>query len=283
MLTRILMLTTLMIFSHALLAQKKPAYQLFNAKGKSKSYKKLLKEVAKADIVLFGEHHNNPICHWLQLELIQDSEPGAIGLEMFERDQQHMLSQYVASKVDEATFAKSGQFWSNYETDYKPIIENGRAKNIPIIATNIPRKYASMVFRGGFEVLDTLSAQEKNWIAPLPVTYDKNLPGYQKMLDMMPGGHGGENFPKAQAIKDATMAYSILENFKDGQLFIHLNGSYHSDNFEGILWYLKQAKPNLNYLTITTVEQSEIQQLTEEHKGIADFTVCIPATMTKTY
>jgi len=68
-------------------AQHKPAYQLFNKKAKSSSYKKLIKKCKKADIVLFGELHNNPIGHWLQLELTRDlkeSRPIMLGFEMIE-------------------------------------------------------------------------------------------------------------------------------------------------------------------------------------------------------
>lgn len=281
---KIIMLSSLLACaSSSLFSQKKVAYQLFQENGKRVNYKKLQKKAVKADIILFGEHHNNPICHWLQLELIQDAEIGAIGMEMFERDDQASINQYLKSEITEPTFAKKARFWSNYETDYKPIVEYAKSKQLPVIATNIPRRYASMVFKGGFEVLDTLSDEEKVWVAPIPIQYDKNLPGYQKMLEMMPEGHGGENFPKAQAIKDATMAYSILEQWKKGQLFIHINGSYHSDNFEGILWYLRQAKPDLNYLTITTVEQEQLKKLADENKGVANFMLCVPSTMTKTY
>jgi hypothetical protein len=100
-----------------------------------------------------------------------------------------------------------------------------------------------MIFHGGFEALDTIPAIEKAWIAPLPIAYDPELPGYKKMLEMM-DGHSGENLPKAQAIKDATMAHFILKYYKPGSLFIHYNGAYHSDNYEGIVWYLKKQKPS---------------------------------------
>jgi len=62
--------STLLVFSTQ--AQKKPAYQLFTVKGKRTSYRKLLKHAKKADIILFGEEHNNPIAHWLQYELTRD-------------------------------------------------------------------------------------------------------------------------------------------------------------------------------------------------------------------
>ena len=51
------------------IGQDKPAYQLFDADGRKTTYKKMLQKIEKADIVLFGEFHNNPIVHWLQYEV----------------------------------------------------------------------------------------------------------------------------------------------------------------------------------------------------------------------
>ena len=99
----------------------------------------------------------------------------------------------------------------------------------------------------------------------------------------MMGGHSGANLPKAQAIKDATMAYFILQHFKTGSLFLHYNGSYHSDNYEGILWHLKNKRPELKYGTITTVSQKDVNTLLAENIGRADYIICVPENMTTTY
>jgi hypothetical protein len=150
------------------------------------------------------------------------------------------------------------------------------------VATNVPRKFARLVYNDGFEALDTLTDEEKSWIAPLPIVFDPTLPGYVEMLAMM-GGHGGENLPKAQAIKDATMAHFILANYRPEQTFIHYNGAYHSNNYEGILWYLKQAKPEFSYSTISTVSQANISKLEDENKRLADFIICVDENMTSTH
>ncbi len=267
-------------------AQKKPAYKLFKANGKKVSYKKMLKKASKADIVLFGEHHNNPISHWLQFELTKDLaklRDIVVGFEMIEADNQTQLNDYMSGKINQKEFDTIARLWRNHKTDYKPIVDFAKENKIRAVASNVPRRYASKIFRGGFEALDSLSLVEKSWIAPLPIAYDATLPGYVKMKAMM-GGHGGDNLPKAQAIKDATMAYFILKNRKENQLFIHYNGSYHSDNYEGIYWYLKQKNPNLHIVTITTIESESIKlKFLKEDKNIADFIIQIPASMTKTY
>lgn len=268
----------------SIFGQKNPAYQLFNKNGKRISYGTMLKQIKKADIVLFGELHNNPICHWLQFELSKDllSDKLVIGAEMFERDSKEALADYLSGTIDDLTLDSLVDLWSNYETDYRPIVDWAKEKGIPFVGTNIPRKYANLVYKEGFEALETLSTEEKSWIAPLPIAYDPELPAYKKMLDMI-AGHGGENFPKAQAIKDATMAHFMLENHKEGGISLHLNGTYHSDNFEGILWYLRAAAPAFQYLTISTVEQDQLKKLKEEYKGRASYILVIPENMTKTY
>lgn len=92
-----------------------------------------------------------------------------------------------------------------------------------------------------------------------------------------------ENLPKAQAIKDATMAWSVSNNWRPGQLLIHYNGSYHSERYMGILWYLKKYNPSAEVVTISTVTQDYISEMDEDSKGKADFVIVIPSSMTRTY
>ena len=272
---------TLSFFSFS---QEKKAFVLFDKKGKITTYKRLLKASAKADIVLFGEYHNNPIAHWLQLELIKDLEPKRsliLGAEMFERDNQKELNSYLQETINQKALDSLARLWNNYKTDYKPLVDFALNKKIPFIATNIPRKYASLVYKKGLQVLDTLPINEKQWIVSLPMKYDGTLSQYQKMRKMM--AHMGENLPIAQAIKDATMAETILRDRREGSLFVHFNGSYHSDFYQGIYWYLQQENPHLQILTITTLTQSDLKKLNKEAYGQADFILVVDEDMTTTF
>jgi uncharacterized iron-regulated protein len=269
-----------------LFAQVKPAYVIFNAKGKKVSHKKMMQSLKKSDVLLFGEYHNNPIVHWLQLEITKElgeSRQLVLGAEMFEHDNQPALDAYLQGKITAKGLDSSARLWNNYKTDYAPLVNYAKAKQLTFVATNVPRKYASMVSRGGFNALDTLSALEKSWMAPLPIAYDSTLPGYKNMLEMMPGHANAGNFPKAQAIKDATMAYFIMKYHTVGALSIHYNGSYHSDNDEGIGWYIQQQQPQLKRATISTVLQADLKKLLVENKGKADFIICVDEDMTPTY
>ena len=97
------------------------------------------------------------------------------------------------------------------------------------------------------------------------------------------GDHGSPELVKAQAIKDATMAHFILKNYNQGLLFVHYNGAYHSDNYEGILWYLRGERGDLDYGTISTVSQDDVSELSKKNYNKADFIICVDGNMTKTY
>ena len=266
-------------------AQDKKAYQIFDKNGKKTSYEKLLKAGEKSEVVFFGEYHDNSVVHWLQLEFTKDlaqKKDLVLGAEMLEADNQTQVNQYLKGEINQKQMDSSARLWKNYKTDYKPLVDFAKEKKINFIATNVPRRYASLVFKKDLVALDSLSAQEKSWIAPLPIEFDINLPGYKSMMGMQ-GGHAGEKMPKAQAIKDATMAYFINKNRKENSVFIHYNGTYHSDNFEGINWYLRKLDAGIKIVTIATVEQKDISKLEAEHYNKADFILVIDEDVTKTY
>lgn len=270
------------------LSQEKAAYLILDKNGKKADYGTILRMALQNQVVLFGELHNNPISHWLQFEMVRDlandKTPLLVGMEMFEADDQTIIDEYFSGRISQRNFEQEARLWNNYKTDYKPVLEFARENAIPLIATNIPRRYASMVYSHGLESLGRLSPLARSWIAPLPIEVDLTLPGYARISEMA-HGHGGDNLPHSQAVKDATMAHRILTNMSVDSRHIHLNGTYHSDNFEGIYWYLKKADPDLKIMTISTVEKDDIHgaSANEDLRGRADFIIVVPSSMTKTY
>ena len=271
----------------------KPAYRLFNSKGKAVDYGDLLKAAMESDVIFFGEIHTNPICHWLELELTKDLYQGkkeklVLGAEMFEADNQLLLNEYIKNMIRKKDFEAEAKIWKNYASDYAPIIDFASKNKIKVVATNIPRRFAAIVNQKGFEGLDSINAMERGMIAPLPIKYDENLDCYKKMLENIGdagNSHASTNLPKAQAIKDATMAHFILKNYEEGQTFLHFNGTYHSDNYQGIVWYLKEYNKRtalpLRILTISSVEQPSVDDLDEKNTALGDYILCIPESMNK--
>lgn len=270
----------------------KPAYLLYH-KNSVCSWEKLVAEALKSDIIFFGEYHNNPIHHWLQLELIKELHEKTngriiIGAEMFEVDNQLILDEYLQGLIRERNFLEEMKLWKNYHTDYKPIVEFAKEKNIRIIATNIPRRYAAAVNYGGFEALEKFPPNSKVYFPPLPIPIDTTLRTYSMLLNdmlQMPGKkESNMNIVKAQALKDATMSWNILNNLQNGFIFIHLNGAFHTDYKEGIIWYLMHYSKNKN-LKILTISVDEHQQITsyKPEQNKADFIIVTPSQLTKTH
>ena len=280
----------LLLLSPALIeAQSGEAYGVFDAKGKRSSFEKMIKEVAKADIVFFGEIHNNSLNHWLELQLTKalHEEHGndlVVAMEMFEADNQMVVDEYMSGLIEERHLLAEAKIWDNYKTDYKPIVDFAKENKLKLVASNIPRRYANLVYRKGAASLNDLPEEAKKWIAPVPLEIDLSLPGYKEMITSM-GGHGtpasAENLASSQASKDATMAWFIAQSLPGKVL--HLNGSYHSKNGEGIIWYLQKTNPQLTIATIHCVEQESIGDLEATHEGMANFIIAIPSDMTKTY
>ena len=208
---------------------------------------------------------------------------------MFETDNQIIIDEYLGGLIKETSFESEARLWKNYGTDYKPLMNYAKENGLKFIASNVPRRYASVVSSGGFEALQKVSAEGMTYIAPLPIEYDPELACYKDMLSMggsIGGGMGGkvsENLPRAQALKDATMANSIAKNWQPGQLFIHFNGSYHSDRYMGIIWHLSKYNPVIKSLTVTVVLQDDIDKMSDESKEKADFVIVVPTNMTRTY
>ncbi|MES2388403.1 MAG: ChaN family lipoprotein [Bacteroidota bacterium] len=283
-------LLCLLIFLLCSFSDDRPAYRIFQSGRSNTGWKDLVSEAAKADVVLFGEMHNVSVVHWLELQLAKDlfAKRGnslVLGAEMLETDNQLPLTEYLGGKMSAKQFESEVKLWNNYKTDYKPLVDFAKDNALPFVATNIPRRYASLVSREDVASLEKLDQSARALMMPLPFQPDLSLPGYKKMTDEMSAHAGGDAslIAKAQAVKDATMATFILNNLKPGQIFLHYNGSYHSDNFEGIAYYLKKQKPGIKILTISSVEQADINKEIKENTKLADFVLAIPEDMAKSY
>lgn len=273
-------------------AQNKPAYQLFNHSAQLVDYEDMIEDLAQSDMVFFGEYHTNPISHWLQIEMTKSffeirGEDLFLGAEMFESGNQLVLDEYLSGFYKEdKMLPEITQLWGNYKTDYKPLVEFAKENELRFIATNIPRRYASMFNTLGMDALKKLSPEALKLIGPdLEKYFDPTVKAYAEMADMM-GGHVPENMlniQTAQAAKDATMAHFSLKNFKEGNLLFHFEGSYHSNNEQGIIWWINKIQPGLKIASITTVMQAEWNKMTEKEKAeIANYIIVVADNMTKT-
>jgi uncharacterized iron-regulated protein len=273
-------------------AQNKPAYQLFSNDGEIAIYDDMIKDLVISDMVFFGEYHNDPISHWMQIEISKSffeikGDKLFFGAEMFETGNQLVINEYLAGLYpNKKMINEITQLWSNYKTDYKPLMDFAKENNLRFIASNIPRRYASMINKMGIDALKKLSPEALTLIGPdLEKYFDPTVKAYAEMADKM-GGHIPPNMlyiQTAQAAKDATMAHFSLKNFSPGDLLFHFEGSYHSNYKQGIIWWINKIQLGLKIKSITTVFQSEWNEMTDKEKTeIANYTIVVADNMTKT-
>src|SRR5262249_54106758 len=117
----------------------------------------MLADLSKADVVFVGEQHDDPNTHRLELMLLQGLARRRSGitvsLEMFERDVQASLSDWLAGRTTDDVFLAASRPWPRYNTDYRPLVDFARAQHWPVIAANVPRTLASDVSKSGLDVL----------------------------------------------------------------------------------------------------------------------------------
>ena len=282
----------MLMMSMTTYAQKTPEiYRIFDAQGKEVSYEKMIKTVSATDVVFFGEIHNCVISHWMELKVLEalteNNKKLKVGMEMLEADNQLIIDEYTSSTISSDRFEEECRLWPNHSTDYEPLVYYAKRHHLPLIATNVPRRYASVVKEKGLAFLDSLSAEAKRYLPQLPIKYVENKNAQEGFALMGLLGKAKDPKPQpmaqAQAIKDATMGWFIAQNLKKGEQMIHFNGTYHSDARNGIIPYLLEYRPKTTISTIRAVRQEEIDKIEKDYLGLADFYICITEDMNMSY
>lgn len=236
------------------------SFRVFDRVGKPVELAQIVESLKDADAVFLGEQHDDQIAHQLQLQIFQTaferygkSRPIVLSMEMFERDTQTVINEYLADLINESNFITSSRAWNNYKTDYRPLVEFAKANKLPIVAANAPRRYVNRVSRLGSESLGALSADAKSTIAPLPFA-DASKDYAAKFAALMGGTvlHNS-NMLGAQSLWDATMADSIRKSMEQHKnaVVINLNGSFHSENRLGAPEHLLKYNPKTRIVVVT--------------------------------
>ena len=229
-------------------------------------FESMLADMAKADVVFVGEQHDDPNTHRLEAAMLEGLRrrgvPVTLSLEMFERDTQAGLDAYLAGALAEEELLKTSRPWPRYATDYRSLVEMAKTQGWPIIASNVPRRHASIVAKTGLSALDGLAPAERAWVAvdlqcPRDLYFDRfseQMNGHQGAAGAKPSGSTEKPSPPdvsasaakpptedqralteryyfSQCVKDETMAEAIAAGFEryGRKLVVHVNGAFHSD------------------------------------------------------
>ncbi|HSU26947.1 MAG TPA: ChaN family lipoprotein [Chitinophagaceae bacterium] len=270
-------------------------YKIYDTRSKELiSIEKIIDACNKADVLFFGEEHNDSVGHFLEnkiFTLLHQRYGGhlALSLEMFETDNQLVLDEYLAGTITEDRLSKDARLWSNYK-DYRPMIEYARKNKIPVIAADPPRRYVSLVTRRGMRSLDSLSSSSKKFLPPLP--YDTATGRYyEKFTALMSNGGGGPtsgsaNIYYSQNLWDAGMSYSIYsfwKKHKDKKVF-HCVGRFHSDEKLGTLAQLQKRKSRLSILNISCFSDASFENPDwNKFSNLGDFIIVTDPSVPKSY
>lgn len=254
-------------------------------------FEAMLADLARADVLFVGEQHDDPNTHRLELAIIEGLARRrgniTLALEMFERDVQGLVSEYASGSTAEDAFLKGSRPWPRYATDYRPLVEFAKSKEWPIVASNVPRRLASAVSKGGLAALKTSDGDPALYAAeqrcPEDDYFDRfaetmtshPMPGTEKM----PAAEQRamvQRFYESQCLKDETMAESVVKARQQGSpLVVHVNGSFHSDFGDGAAERVRRRLPRARVLVVSIlpVENLDTLEPTKQDRKRADYLV----------
>lgn len=234
----------------------------------------LLDRVSRADVVFFGEQHDDPETHRAEFEVLEAigklGRPVTLSLEMFERDVQPVLNDYLAGRISESDFLAHSRPWPTYATNYRRLVELARANHWPVVAADVPRPLAAAVGRKGLAALDTLTPAERlNAARVNSCPIDDYHARFMDSMHSHGTGSGGkpepgdslptamaERFYLAQCVKDETMAESIVKAklaAPSNAIVVHFDGAFHSDYAQGTVARVKRREPSWDIVVISAV------------------------------
>ncbi|HLM02683.1 MAG TPA: ChaN family lipoprotein [Pyrinomonadaceae bacterium] len=267
-------------------------YRVYDRQGNASSLEKIIDSLKDVDVVFLGENHDDATAHYVQNEIFRRAfekygreRAVSLSLEMFERDVQTVLDEYLKDLISENHFLLSSRPWGNYKTDYKPLVEFAKTNRLEVIAANAPRRYVNMVSRSGRESLNRLSPEARRWLAPLP--YSEASEAYAGKFNALMRQNSDSATPakhnpmlNAQALWDATMAFSIAEYLKRAKnpLVVHLNGAFHTENRLGTPENLLKYAPKTRFLVVTMRYEENFTNFDQsKHADSGDFVILTDA------
>ncbi len=264
-------------------------YTIFDADGNPSSIEAIVEAAQRSDVIFLGEQHDDTVGHALQFDIFKrlvEKNAGkrkvTLSMEMFERDVQTVLDEYLSGLISEKQFLASSRPWGNYNTDYRPLVELAKEKGLSVVAANAPRRYVNMVSRLGRDSLNKLSDEAKSWIAPLP--YPEPSEAYSRKFNALMGG-SPESLSSAnpilysQALWDATMANSIAKSLdkNKGSLVVNLNGGFHTESRLGTFEQLIKYRPKTKGIVVTMRYETDFKTFKPDMKNLGDFVILTDA------
>lgn len=296
-------------------------YRVYDRWGNRTSLLALVGSSVGDDVLLVGEEHGDLVGHAVEALLLEtvlreigaprdSGRPVVLSMEMFERDVQYIVDEYLAGLISEDHFLRSARPWDGYDVRYRPLVEMAKKHGIPVLAANAPRRYVNRVTTEGPGSLTALSGEGLRHLPPLP--YPGPSPLYREQwdaimqsameaaegeeaaegadaADLAEGEEGEEagggedraytvnpNAIYAQALWDASMGHAVsqaLVRHMDA-FVVHVAGSFHVARGTGISERIDDYRPGTEVTSVVMTRVDDIDAWSEEeHAPLGDFVV----------
>ncbi|UKT65122.1 ChaN family lipoprotein [Pedobacter mucosus] len=279
-------------FSSTLFAQTiNNHFKIYDVKKKKEiSIDNIISDMKNADVLFFGEEHNDSIGHYLEIEIFKQlaekfPQKTALTLEMFHTDIQLIINEYLDGLISEKNFIKDARAWENYQ-DYKPMIEYAKAHKLSVIGGNAAPRYSNAVTKSGLNALEKFPKPSLEFLPPLPI--DTAVGRYQEKFNETLGGHnmGSMKIYQTQNLWDATMAWSIYKFNKahNGIKILQVNGRFHSDEKLGTLAKLQHYNEKLKILNISAFSDESFNNPDwQKYNNLGDYIIITDPALKRSY
>ncbi|EGQ8486465.1 ChaN family lipoprotein [Vibrio sp. 2026] len=235
-------------------------YQLYTPSGEHIALSKLPIELQQADVILIGEWHTHAGVHRFQTDMLKQltsyDRSLALSMEQFTRDKQPVVDAYLRGEIGEQYLMKQANAWPNYESDYRPLVEFAKQKNLPIIAANAPKSIVRCIGRQGLDYINKLDDDQRMFIAQAINT--GSSPYKEKFMASMHHGKPEQTEKQfaAQVTWDETMAESIVSYLDDnpGAQVVHVAGKFHTEQGLGTAASILSRNPSLKVVVISPTD-----------------------------
>lgn len=259
-------------------------FVVYTAAGERASVEAIVAAMAEHEVVFVGEEHDDAVTHRVQALLLErafaaygSGRPVVVSLEMFERDVQYIVDEYLEGLITEEHFLRSVRPWGNYDPDYRPLVEFARVHELPVVAANAPRRYVNRASRLGRESLEELGGEARRFLPPLP--YPEASADYRAEWDALMGpamAHMTGTPLDGQTLWDASMGHAVATalEVRPGALVLHMAGGFHVENGTGTPEALQHYRPGTRALVVAARPAADPARWeADRFGGLGDFVV----------
>ena len=157
-------------------------HTLAAGKPRTTSASEIIADMAKRDVVLLGEQHDDPDHHHCQLQTLaalHAIRPAmVIGFESFPRRVQPALDAWIAGELTARQFLERVEWekvWNFPPEFYLPLFEFARVNRIPMVAINVERTLTKAVSDKGWDALPEVQKEGVSRAAPASQAYEEIL------------------------------------------------------------------------------------------------------------